>query len=84
MRRVRGVEPIVILDDVFAQLDDERRSRIMDFARDRTQVIITTATAHDIPVLSDADVVDVRALRDRYDLSGRSDPSDRDSTDVDV
>ena len=84
MRRVRGVEPIVILDDVFAQLDDERRSRIMDFARDRTQVIITTATAHDIPVLSDADVVDVRALRDRYDLSGRSDPSDRDSTDGDV
>lgn len=45
----RGVTPIVILDDVFAQLDDSRRGQIMEFARERGQVLITAASVGDIP-----------------------------------
>ncbi|KAA8818937.1 DNA replication and repair protein RecF [Bifidobacterium rousetti] len=45
----RGVKPIVILDDVFAQLDESRRAQILDFAGSQDQVLITTAAAGDIP-----------------------------------
>ena len=45
----RGVKPIVILDDVFAQLDESRRAQILDFAGSQDQVLITAAAAGDIP-----------------------------------
>lgn len=45
----RGMKPIVILDDVFAQLDESRRSQILDFACQQNQVIITVAAIGDIP-----------------------------------
>lgn len=47
----RGVKPIVILDDVFAQLDESRRSQILDFASRQDQVLVTAAAAGDIPDL---------------------------------
>ena len=47
--RERGVRPIVILDDVFAQLDESRRRQILDFAARQDQVLITVAAASDIP-----------------------------------
>lgn len=55
-----GERPIVILDDVFAQLDESRRERIMRFATQQDQVLITVAAASDIPDIvtggaSDAD-----------------------------
>ena len=65
LKQKNGIEPIVVLDDVFAQLDENRRSRIMDFVNARSQVIITTAALSDIPPLSGAKVVDVRSLRDQ-------------------
>lgn len=55
--------PIVLLDDVFAQLDDSRRRMILDFARHQGQVLITVAAASDIPDIPGAHVIDVEGLR---------------------
>ncbi|RSX57464.1 DNA replication/repair protein RecF [Bifidobacterium samirii] len=66
----RGEKPIVILDDVFAQLDESRRAQILDFASRQDQVLITVAAASDIPgTLADgrANVIDVAALKRAQD-----------------
>ena len=42
-------KPILILDDVFSQLDTYRRTKIVDFAAGQGQVIITAASQSDIP-----------------------------------
>ncbi len=42
-------KPIVILDDVFAQLDESRRTEILRFAMRQDQVLITAAAESDIP-----------------------------------
>lgn len=42
-------DPVVILDDVFAELDERRRSRLMDAVRDFEQVIVTAAVEGDVP-----------------------------------
>nr|WP_236023727.1 DNA replication and repair protein RecF [Bifidobacterium miconis] len=68
--RERGTRPIVILDDVFAQLDESRRGQILDFASRQDQVLITVAAASDIPDLAgraDANVIDVGALKRAQD-----------------
>ena len=59
----RSLDPIVILDDVFAQLDRGRRDQILDFARQQDQVLITVAADSDIPSLQGASLVDVSRLR---------------------
>jgi DNA replication and repair protein RecF len=51
--RTSGVTPIVILDDVFAQLDETRRGQILAFAAAQQQVFITVAARSDIPDLND-------------------------------
>ena len=43
--------PVVILDDVFAQLDESRRTEILRFAAAQDQVLITAAAESDIPIL---------------------------------
>lgn len=42
-------DPILILDDVFAELDSLRRSRLADLVADNEQVIITAAVVEDVP-----------------------------------
>ena len=42
-------EPVLILDDVFAELDSERRRRLTERVRDTEQVLVTAAVAEDIP-----------------------------------
>jgi len=44
-----GGDPILILDDVFAELDAARRSRLAGVVSDYEQVIVTAAVAGDIP-----------------------------------
>lgn len=44
-----GVEPVLILDDVFAELDEVRRARLADAIADAEQVLITAAVASDVP-----------------------------------
>lgn len=47
--RADGVDPIIILDDVFAELDTTRRRHLADMVHSSTQVIITAAVEHDVP-----------------------------------
>ncbi|GAA2060290.1 DNA replication/repair protein RecF [Williamsia deligens] len=44
-----GAEPVVFLDDVFAELDASRRAALATFAESVEQVIITAAVGDDIP-----------------------------------
>lgn len=43
-------DPVLILDDVFAELDATRRSALADFALDVDQVVITAAVGEDVPL----------------------------------
>lgn len=49
MQRADGTEPVVILDDVFSELDRSRRRHLVDLAGEAEQVLITAAVAEDIP-----------------------------------
>lgn len=44
-----GVEPVLILDDVFAELDEVRRSRLAAMVAGAEQVLVTAAVPSDIP-----------------------------------
>lgn len=53
--RSDGDDPILILDDVFAELDADRRSHLAALVADAEQVLVTAAVAADVPeVLSGA------------------------------
>ncbi len=44
-----GLSPILILDDVFSELDEERRERLVEIAKAAEQTIITVAVENDLP-----------------------------------
>ncbi|MGR6742934.1 MULTISPECIES: DNA replication/repair protein RecF [Microbacterium] len=54
-------DPIVILDDVFAELDADRRARLAGIVADYEQVIVTAAVAEDVPLALRARTVRVEA-----------------------
>jgi DNA replication and repair protein RecF len=45
-----GIEPILILDDVFAELDVLRRTTILELTQHAPQVFITAAVESDVPI----------------------------------
>lgn len=47
--RADGVEPVIMLDDVFAELDVTRRRLLAEFTATADQLLITAAVADDIP-----------------------------------
>ena len=47
--RSDGVDPVLILDDVFAELDTSRRERLAEQVQSATQVLITAAVEADVP-----------------------------------
>ena len=47
--RADGDDPILILDDVFAELDAERRAQLADLVAGAEQVLVTAAVAADVP-----------------------------------
>jgi DNA replication and repair protein RecF len=49
--RADGVEPVLILDDVFAELDSVRRERLASGVRVAEQVLVTAAVGADVPEL---------------------------------
>jgi DNA replication and repair protein RecF len=49
--RADGVEPVLVLDDVFAELDSVRRERLASGVRVAEQVLVTAAVAADVPEL---------------------------------
>jgi DNA replication and repair protein RecF len=48
--RADGIEPVLALDDVFAELDAGRRDRLAALVSDATQLLVTCAVAEDVPV----------------------------------
>ena len=44
-----GAEPVLVLDDVFAELDTARRGRLAKLASRAEQVLVTAAVAEDVP-----------------------------------
>lgn len=64
MHRADGTEPVVILDDVFAELDRHRRRALVDLAAEAEQVLITAAVGDDIPT-------DLRAMAAVHTVSVR-------------
>ena len=44
-----GAEPVLVLDDVFAELDTARRGRLAAVASKAEQVLVTAAVAEDVP-----------------------------------
>ena len=58
--RAGGIEPVLVLDDVFAELDAGRRDRLADLVGGAGQLVVTCAVADDVP----------RALRGaRYEVA---------------
>jgi DNA replication and repair protein RecF len=49
LRHDLGEDPVLILDDVFAELDTGRRERLAAMVADCEQVLITVAVAADVP-----------------------------------
>ena len=47
-------DPVLILDDVFAELDAGRRLRLAELVADNEQVLITAAVAEDVPEILSA------------------------------
>ncbi|WOP19599.1 DNA replication/repair protein RecF [Raineyella sp. LH-20] len=47
--RADGIEPVLILDDVFAELDATRRDRLAGGVLGADQVLVTAAVAEDLP-----------------------------------
>jgi DNA replication and repair protein RecF len=54
-------DPVLVLDDVFAELDESRRGRLAAAVGDFEQVLITAAVFDDVPEQLAAHVVKIRA-----------------------
>jgi DNA replication and repair protein RecF len=54
-----GAEPVLILDDVFAELDEERRNRLASLVASAEQVLVTAAVPADVPEVLEGARVDV-------------------------
>jgi len=61
--RTEGSEPVLILDDVFAELDNARRQALAGVAATAEQVLVTAAVGEDIPEDWDATRIGI-TLRD--------------------
>ncbi|MGB6243649.1 DNA replication/repair protein RecF [Gordonia sp. (in: high G+C Gram-positive bacteria)] len=60
--RADGVEPVIMLDDVFAELDVKRRQLLAESTADADQLLITAAVAEDIPASVVGRRIDVGVL----------------------
>ncbi|HYO40769.1 MAG TPA: DNA replication/repair protein RecF [Nocardioidaceae bacterium] len=63
--RATGDDPVLILDDVFAELDSDRRDRLAALVAEAEQVLVTAAVPDDIPAALAGvrlDVVDGKVL----------------------
>ncbi|MFI5936102.1 DNA replication/repair protein RecF [Actinoplanes sp. NPDC051494] len=47
--RTDGIEPVLVLDDVFAELDTGRRERLAALVADAAQLLVTCAVPEDVP-----------------------------------
>ncbi len=49
--RADGDDPILVLDDVFAELDGQRRAQLAELVAGAEQVLVTAAVAEDVPAV---------------------------------
>ena len=49
MLRAEGIEPVLALDDVFAELDTGRRERLAELVGQASQLVVTCAVEEDVP-----------------------------------
>ncbi|MCH9735127.1 MAG: DNA replication/repair protein RecF [Actinomycetia bacterium] len=61
--RAEGGDPVLLLDDVFAELDTSRRAALAEVAASAEQVLVTAAVHDDIPKQWDVRRIDV-TMRD--------------------
>lgn len=61
LRHESGGDPVLVLDDVFAELDVGRRDRLAALIADAEQVLVTAAVADDVPARLQGGRVDVMA-----------------------
>jgi len=54
-------DPIIVLDDVFSELDRSRRERLVGLVSDYSQIIVTAAVEEDLPSQLSGVLVDVKA-----------------------
>ncbi|MDQ0727504.1 DNA replication/repair protein RecF [Microbacterium sp. W4I20] len=71
-------DPVLILDDVFAELDSDRRQRLASLTAAYEQVVVTAAVEEDIPEVLHAHVVRISAgtisdEREAQDAGGEGD-----------
>ncbi|ORB31178.1 DNA replication/repair protein RecF [Mycolicibacterium parafortuitum] len=57
--RAEGSDPVLLLDDVFAELDTARRQALAQVAASAEQVLVTAAVHEDIPTDWDARLVEI-------------------------
>ena len=57
-----GGGPVLILDDVFAELDADRRERLALAVADVEQVLITAAVPDDVPAILTGQSIEVGEL----------------------
>lgn len=62
--RSEGGDPVLLLDDVFAELDTARRSALAGVAGSAEQVLVTAAVADDIPADWDARRIGITMVDD--------------------
>jgi len=60
-KETRTGDPVLILDDVFAELDSGRRLRLSQLVANNEQVLITAAVSEDVPELLGAAIFNVKA-----------------------
>ncbi|GAT06381.1 DNA replication/repair protein RecF [Mycolicibacterium fortuitum] len=58
--RSDGVDPVLLLDDVFAELDTSRRQALATVAGEAEQVLVTAAVGEDIPQDWEVNRVEIR------------------------
>lgn len=57
--RADGSDPVLLLDDVFAELDSARREALAAAAASAEQVLVTAAVVDDIPRDWDAERIEI-------------------------
>ncbi len=60
-REASNGDPVLVLDDVFAELDESRRARLAEAVSDFEQLLITAAVLGDVPQQLAGNVVHISA-----------------------
>jgi DNA replication and repair protein RecF len=56
LERKTGQKPVILIDDIFGELDEKRRNKMMDIIKGRNQIIITAVNPDSIQMNDSADI----------------------------